>query len=127
MRRRSSGSDRTFVTAPPRRVSLRAASLRPRRFRAARGAALRFTLGAPATVRVGVFRIIGRGRGRAPHFQHVATLVLDGSAGPNAVAFGIHSEITALPAGAYRATLVAAVAGGRPSAPVDLRFTLVGR
>jgi hypothetical protein len=125
-RRTDAGTDRTFVTKPPRRVSVRHPSLRPRRFRAARGSALRFSLGAPATVRVGVYRVVPR-RGRAPRVRRVATVVLDGRAGPNVVAFGGRPEIAALAAGRYRARLVAAVAGGRPSAPVDLSFRLVGR
>jgi hypothetical protein len=117
------GTDRTFVTLPPRRVRVRAVSLAPRRARIGRSAKLRFLLDAPATVRVGVYRV----RARPLRLRRVATVVLDGRAGPNAFDFGTRPEVSALPPGRYRAVLVASVAGGRPSAPRRLGFRLVGR
>jgi hypothetical protein len=117
------GGDRTFVTRPPGRVSLRRASIAPTRFRAAGGrAVLRFSLNAPATVRVGVYRIV-RTR-RRTRFLRRSTVVLDGEPGPNAVAFASRREIAALPPGRYKAVIVGAVAGGRPSAPVAERFRI---
>jgi hypothetical protein len=102
-------------------VRLRAVSLAPRRIRRGRPARLGFLLDAPATVRVGVYRVRGRS------LRRVATLVIDGSAGRNALAFNGRREIAALPPGHYRAVLVASVPGGRPSAPSRLGFRLVGR
>jgi hypothetical protein len=116
------GGDRTLITAVPRRVRLRRAKLAPRRFRAGGQVVLRFTLNAPATVRVGVYRL-GRRSGR-PRFKRVSTVVVDGRVGANAVPFAQRPEVRALPSGSYKLVLVAAVAGGRPSAPRALRVRL---
>lgn len=118
------GADRTFATSPPRRVHLRAVSLTPRRLRAGRSALLRFLLDSPATVRIGVYRLQ---RGRVLRLRRVATLVLDGQAGPNALDLGARPEVAALAPGLYRAVLVAAVTAGRPSAPLAVDFRRVGR
>jgi hypothetical protein len=66
-----------------------------------------------------------RPRRRAPVFVRRATLVLPATAGRNAVAFGARPEVAGLRPGPYRATLVATVAPGRPSAAVRVSFTLV--
>jgi hypothetical protein len=117
------GGDRTFVTLPPRRVRVRAVSLAPRRIRIGRSAKLRFLLDAPATLRLGVYSV----RARPLRLRRVATVVLDGRAGPNAFDFGARPEIAALAPGRYRAVLVASVPGGRPSAPRRVEFRLTGR
>jgi hypothetical protein len=119
------GGDRTFVTRPPGRVSLRLATIRPRRFRAGGPAALRFTLNSPATVRVGVYRITRRGPRTL--FLRRSTVVVDGEPGPNVAPFGSRREVAALPPGPYKAVIVAGVSGGRPSAPVGKRFLIAGR
>jgi hypothetical protein len=119
------GADRTFVTAPPPRLTLRGASLRPAGFGRGGRATLRFALNAPASVRVVVARVVRPPR-RAPVFVRRATLVLDAPAGASAVAFGARPELARLRPGPYRATLVAALPHGRPSAPVRLAFTLLG-
>jgi hypothetical protein len=117
------GADRTFVTAPPPRTVLAAASLRPSRFGRRGRATLRFALNAPATVRVVIARIVRPPR-RAPVFVRRATLLLRADAGRNAVALGARPEVAALRTGPYRATLVAAAPRGRPSPPVRFEFTV---
>jgi hypothetical protein len=117
------GADRTFVTAPPARVTVRGASLRPARFGRGGRAALRFSLEAPATVQVVVSRVVRPPR-RAPVLVRRAVLALAGRAGANAVAFGGRPEIAGLRPGPYRATLVAAAPRGRPSPPVSVEFVL---
>jgi hypothetical protein len=46
--------------------------------------------------------------------------------GSNRVQFARRPEIADLPAGSYKAVLVGAVAGGRPSAPISLRMRIRG-
>jgi hypothetical protein len=119
------GADRTFVTAPPPRVTVRAASLRPARFGRGGRAALRFALDTPGTVRVVVSRLVRPPR-RATVLVRRAVLTLAGRAGVNAVAFGARPEIAGLRPGPYRATLVAAAPRGPSSPPVSVAFVLGG-
>jgi hypothetical protein len=114
------GPDRTLVTRPPRRVELSDVSVTPRTFDAGGNATVRYTLNAPATLRVGVYRALPRHR-----YRRTATLVLDGRPGPNAQPIGALPQISVLPPGGYRLVTVAAVAGGRPSAPESLRVRIV--
>jgi hypothetical protein len=114
------GSDRTLVTRPPARVELSDVSVVPRTFGAGGNATLHFTLNAPATLRVGVYRALSRHR-----YRRVGTLVLDGRPGPNAQPIGTVPGISDQPPGRYRLVTVAAVAGGRPSAPQSLRIRVV--
>ena len=113
------GGDRTLITAVPRRVRLRRVSIVPRRFGAAGRATARFTLNAPATVRVGVYRVAGA------RLRRVATVVYDGRAGRNSFPFAGRPDIRGLPPGTYKVVFVGAVAGGRPSAPRAVRVRMV--
>ena len=113
------GGDRTLITAAPPRVRLRRARIAPRRFRAGGRAVLRFTLNAPATVRVGVYRVVRRARRTL--FKRAATVVVDGQAGRNALPFAKRPEVRRLRSGRYKLVLVGAVVGGRPSTPRALR------
>jgi manganese efflux pump family protein len=132
------GPDRTFVTGPPRRASLTDAALDPSRLRSGGQAQLTFTLNAPATVRLAIFRarpgrlvggncLLGAAVGLEPRctrYLRLGTVVEEGARGRNAKTMTAAVNGRPLPPGRYRAGLIATIAGARPSAPVDLGFTV---
>ncbi len=117
----SNGADSTFTTHRDSTVPrIRSASLKPSRFRAKKGAKLRYVLSEAARVSATVARVR-----RGHRAKRSARFAMKGRAGANTRRFRGVFKRRPLKSGRYRLTLVASDAAGHRSPPKRLSFTIV--